>query len=446
MSRQVALLEGDVPRHYAAVALDVPLDRTFTYAVPAELADVVVRGARVAVPWRNRARTGIVLDAHTTLDEELPPEKVRPLIDVLDATPMVPEVQLALCEWIARYYHAPIGECVRMATPSEASIRSSRLVTCTDLDAPDSLDETAVALLDVFAAAGRPLPPDEIVGAVRGARHVDLNALEAQGLVASEYVVGESRVRTKTVDIVRFVARDDRHLGAVQKRVVDYVETAGEATDAELRDAVDATRATLRTLARRGIVDIRTEEVLRDPFEGPVRRREADPTLTDEQATAIAEIDEAMAASTGSTVLVHGVTGSGKTELYLRVIRAALAEGRRGLVLLPEIALTPQFVGVFREALGDIIAVLHSGLSPGQRYDQWRRIRRGDVQVVIGARSALFAPLDDIGVVVVDEEHDSSFKQEEGVRYQARDAAIVLAHRLGAVCLLGSATPSASCV
>ena len=188
--------------------------------------------------------------------------------------------------------------------------------------------------------------------------------------------------------------------------------------------------------------DPASREAERDPFFETPAARDVPPELTDAQRHAVAAIEAALAGEAPVTMAVHGVTGSGKTEVYLRAIVAARARGKGSIVLVPEIALTPQLVSRFRARFGDDVAVLHSGLTSRERFDMWRRLRSGELDVAIGARSALFAPVRDLGLVVVDEEHDPSFKQEEGVRYHARDMAILRAHRVGGVCVLGSATPS----
>ena len=245
----------------------------------------------------------------------------------------------------------------------------------------------------------------------------------------------------KTERVVSLVTRGAGHLGEVQQRVIAWLLKTREATASDLRHHVGATAAVLRSLEKRGLIEVREVEVVRDPFaRQPLAPRASDPVLSDAQARAVATIEATSA--TGGVVLLHGVTGSGKTEVYVRAIRAVLQRGKTALVLLPEIALTPQLVSVFRATVDAEIAVLHSGLTPGERFDQWRRIRDGAVSLVIGARSALFAPLRDLGAIIVDEEHDPSFKQSEGVAYHARDLAVLLGHKQHATVILGSATPS----
>ncbi|TVR03825.1 MAG: primosomal protein N' [Deltaproteobacteria bacterium] len=436
---------------WASVAVDVPLRAPLTWGIPATLLPHVRRGVRVLVPFRERATTGLVLHVADALPEDLRGKRIRNVADVLDSQPLLPEPTLALVEWIARYYHAPIGEAVRLALPSGADVRATRLVSRTPgTPPPDDLPEPARALLDTLDtldAIDPDVPAERLLQQVPTARFLHLALLEEHGLATSRYTTGDERTRARTTLDVRAVpdasTGDSPPLGARQRQVLDFLLQHGDTTHDELRDLYGTPRAVLRSLEQRGLIRTQEIEVLRDPFaSAPIPHRDGDPVLTDGQQSALDTIREAAHLDPPPPVLLHGITGSGKTEVYLRAIRDTLARNRRALVLLPEIALTPQFVGVFRAAFGDTLAVLHSGLNPGERRDQWQRIRRGHAHIVIGARSALFAPIDHLGLVLVDEEHDSSFKQEDGVRYNARDAAIVLARSHAAVTILGSATPS----
>lgn len=423
--------------HYAEVAFDVPLPQTYSYRIPEHLLARVHRGVRVAGPWRTKAKQGVVLRVTNTPPEGFDPSKIRALVDVIDTQRAVLEPQLALAEWIGNYYLAPIGEAVRLATPPDGHSETARTVEWVAGEDPSGLTGPAAALAEVLASFARPMDPSDLVPAVRGATHADLASLEEAGLVATQYA-SDTGLNVRTIDRIHYRGRDDKKFGVAQEKVVRHLEDHGDTTDAELRKEFRTSRAVLRGLVARGVIEITSEEVSRDPFEEPLEVRAEDPPLTAEQAVAV----NALVASGPNTWLLHGVTGSGKTEVYVRLTREVVSRGKRVLVLLPEIALTPQFVGVFRSCVDRPIAVLHSGLTPGQKFDQWRAIRRGEVDVVIGARSALFAPLEEIGLIIVDEEHDPSFKQHEGVLYHARDAAVVLAHREKALCVLGSATPS----
>lgn len=242
----------------------------------------------------------------------------------------------------------------------------------------------------------------------------------------------------------RVVPQSQRPSGAKQRDIYDYILARSESSLSELRQAFAAPHAPLARLVELGCLELRQAERLRDPFLAQAIPADRPVVPTQEQGSALAALTQALEQGGFAPFLLHGVTGSGKTEVYLRAIGETLDRGRQALVLVPEIALTPQLVGRFRARFGDrgALAVLHSGLSDGERYDAWRSIARGEADIVIGARSAVFAPLERLGILVVDEEHEASYKQGEGFRYHARDLALLRGQMAGATVLLGSATPS----
>jgi primosomal protein N' (replication factor Y) len=242
---------------------------------------------------------------------------------------------------------------------------------------------------------------------------------------------------------VRVATLADPPINQKQQRVIDTLASAGEDIPfSDLLEAADVSSSVVRTLEKRGIVEVFAREIRRDPL-AHIEADEADPVrLTGEQQTALDQIVGRLAARQYSTFLLHGVTSSGKTEIYIRAMREAVRQGLTALMLVPEISLTPVFSRRLRAQFGKGVAILHSSLSEGERTDEWRRIKHGDARVVIGTRSAVFAPLESLGIVIVDEEHDGSYKQDETPRYHGRDTAIVRALRAGAVVVLGSATPS----
>lgn len=374
---------------YVEVAVAVPLRRLFTYAVPDELRGQLEVGARVAVPFGKQKSAGFVVGPVTT-----PPEGValKPLIAVLDPTPPFTAELLVFLQEAARYYLHPVGEVLRMAAPA--------------------------------------LPKEA------------LRALRKRGALGQAERLRGPQLGTRMMDYVRPLKEPEAalRLGKLQKVAMALVLERGEISLQELGRHVRAPRQVVRALVEKGLVTSESREVAENPFfEAPVARVTG-PEPNPDQAAAITAIGATL--PTGGAFLLHGVTGSGKTEVYLRVIAAALEQGRGALVLVPEIALTPQLVHRFRERFGDAIAVIHSELTERARDDAYRGLRCGRLRVAIGARSALFAPVPDLGVLVVDEEHDGSFKQEEGFRYHARDMALLRSHRAHAVCVLGSATPS----
>ncbi|MFW5924973.1 MAG: replication restart helicase PriA [Myxococcota bacterium] len=373
------------------VAVPVPLRRTFTYGVPPSLEATVVPGVRVAVPFGRRKLAGVVLDAVAE-----PPEGVTRLKNVaavLDAEPIFPPELLRFVEEAAEYYMHPVGEVMRAAAPALPK-------------------EALKKLKGHFLGEGETLP----------GRHV------------AERRVLVGRRTEKPTEGVR--------LGKVQRTALEVLEARAQVTVDELRPHVRSPRSILRALADKGLVELEERQAPVDPFFGVPVERDEPPALRPAQQRAVDTIVATVCAGEDAGYLLHGVTGSGKTEVYLRVIAEVLERGRGALLLVPEIALTPQLVARFRARFGDLIAVLHSGLGERERHQAWRRLRQGAIRVAIGARSALFAPVPDLGLIVVDEEHDPSFKQEEGFRYHGRDMALLRAKRAGVACVLGSATPS----
>jgi primosomal protein N' (replication factor Y) (superfamily II helicase) len=372
----------------ARVAVPVPLGLAFTYLVPAELARGVRPGARVLCDFGRRRVLGIVLEAGER-EPEVPLGKLKPIRAIVDENPVLEEELLGFLRELARYYLAPIGEVMRLALPA---VERSAAEALAQQGLLDKLEVSTVGrLVQVAHAVDTGQPPDAGVSA-------DLHA---------------------------------------------YLRESGPSPIADLEKRWRGARAALRRLARAGLVRIEREAVERDPMHAAVQR-DTPPILNAAQRRAVDAIIGRLERRERSGFLLHGVTASGKTEVYLRAVARCLELGLGAIVLVPEIALTPQLVARFRARLGDAIAVLHSGLGDRERHVMWKRLRSGELRVAVGARSALFAPVDAIGLVCVDEEHDDSFKQEEGVRYHARDMALLRAHRAGAICVLGSATPSLS--
>lgn len=429
---------------YASIALDVPLRSAFTWSVPTRLDAHVARGVAVRVPWRGRIREGIVLAVNDEPPQGFDPRKIRAIADLATAEPLVTDPQLELAERVARYYHAPIGEAVKLVAPGLASDSQPARAVLVNPETsawPAALNSVLTYLVESDGS-------EEVDVLVRrlDVRVSDLRTAEAAGLLTITDASHQRSWRPRVIDRVLATGIEpDRRPSSRQADVLAFLAEHHESDSDELRELFEIDRAGLRALEKRGLVRLSPEERHRDPFGGTVRLRDGDPVLTHEQDAALAAIQQRLGDG-GGTVLLRGVTGSGKTEVYLRAARQVLHEGGRVLVLLPEIALTPQFVGVFRAVLGDRIAVQHSGLTSAERRSQWLRIRRGELPVVIGARSAVFAPLGPPALIIVDEEHDPSFKQDTGVRYSGRDVALMLAQLCGATTVLGSATPSVESV
>ena len=437
---------------FVEVALDVPVFTSWTYRVPEDLVDAVKPGVRLLVPFRGRPRTGIALRRTGPPQDEELLQKIVSVVDALDVDPIVSPQLLELMEWTAKYYFAPIGEVLRMAIPSGLRVAGERMLDLTEAGRVALMtgvvhDPLHKQFLGLLAERGEPLKIDAIKRELPKLTFRAIATCERVKWVASAWLAGSEGVKKKIETFVK-LRRDpyvDERLGTRQASLIAtlQIEAIGvEWSWTELRELVDVPVSVLRRLEDKSLVSLEEREVFRDPFMGDPTREPETFELTPDQAAALGEIRARMSLGTFYTFLLHGVTGSGKTEVYVRVIRDTIAAGKRALILLPEISLTPQFVGIFRSHFGEEVAVLHSALTKGERYDQWRRIRDGMVKIVIGARSALFAPLSDVGVIIVDEEHDNSFKQERGCRYHARDMAQVWGRKYDAIVILGTATPS----
>jgi primosomal protein N' (replication factor Y) len=363
-----------------AVAVPVPLLDALTYAVPDGMPWPAI-GARVRVPVGPRVLTGCVISRSE--DEPPPGVSVKPLREIVDEAPFLPAPVVELCAWVADYYLAGIGDAIGVALPPGARDRSSGYKT-----------------RRVFA-------------------------LTAHGLAAIDAA--------------------DAGLTEKQQAALRAIAGSTGLSSRELRGR-GVSAAVLARLTARQLVASRDEPDERDPFARAAAMdtvvHDATRALTEEQTAAFAALHELAATGEFKVALLHGVTGSGKTEIYMRLAQAVCRAGRRVLLLVPEIALTPSVAAVVRGAFGDRVAIQHSSLSDGERHDQWQRIRKGEVDIIVGTRSAVFAPVERLGLIIVDEEHDPSYKQEEAPRYHGRDVAIVRAQREGALVVLGSATPS----
>ncbi len=365
---------------FVDVALPLPLFQTFNYALEGGLENPVVVGSRVVVPLRSGKEIGVCVGV-----SDVSPLKRKPkaVLESPDAEPAVGSSLLELCKWMADYYIVPLGVVLRSVLPA------------------------------ALTGAEDPRPSRKT-----------------------------RRVVKLGTDIPSLLERDKAFARSKQQRTVfELIESLGGKTSVEnLSAQLDFSPSVLKSLEKRGLIVIEEEEVERDPFSarGGISATRLEPTPAQQHA-----IDTMANAQKGDVFLLHGITGSGKTLVYIELLRRIVDErGQTAIVLVPEIALTPQTVDRFRAAFGNNIAVLHSALSEGERYDAWLALKRGEKRIVVGARSAVFAPLENLGAIIVDEEHESSYKQGETPRYHAREVAIVRAKNEGAITVLGSATPS----
>ena len=432
---------------YAEIAIPLPVDKTFHYAVPIQLRSLCDVGQRVLVPLGARKVTGYVLETTEQVPAGLADKDIKEIIDCLDAEPLFDKEGLAFFRWIAAYYLAPLAQVIKSALPPGINWESTFHCSLTPAG-KEALGQEAqlpAALLKILRSID-PVKGSPLKGLLKDHPYrSSFLSLERKGLIALEARMRPGRTKAKTEQVAEIITTSSPAASSLTPReqeLVSFLTGQGAMPLAEIRKRFKRASATLAGLRARGVVGIRKEEVVREPALVTITRAEGPFSLTAEQRRAVGEISAALKEGVFRPFLLHGVTGSGKTEVYLRVVEEALALGKRALILVPEISLTPQLIGRFQGRLAVAMALLHSGLGPGERYDQWRKAHQGEARVVIGARSAVFAPCPDLGIIIVDEEHDTSYKQEEGVRYHARDLAVVRAQRAKAIAVLGSATPS----
>jgi primosomal protein N' (replication factor Y) (superfamily II helicase) len=434
---------------FCDVAVPVPLDTVFTYRIPAGMDPAI--GGRVLVPFRQMRQSGIVIDLH----DRPPSVKAKDVLSVLDPAPVLDHLLLKLGRWIADYYLAPIGEVLRTMLPLSAEFKRTVVYRITD----EGHMALHLAGLSGSSARSRRTPEDQAVeyrvldylanqdqvkqqtlrSATRASKAI-LNGMVRKKWLAREDL-SSARDATRTVKVAVFKAAEGK-LNDNQRTLVETLAASGGRLAVEKLQFLDVPRTTLGTLVKRGIV-----EIVEEPDDFTVSGFKARPSLfefqfTDPQQDALKQIRQHVETHKFSGMLLHGVTGSGKTAVYLAAMRSVLDAGRSSILLVPEIGLTPAVAADLHQVFGDEVAILHSALTDAERAEQWHRIREGEARVVVGTRSAVFAPVSNLALIIVDEEQDSSYKQEEMPRYHARDVAVMRAKMAEAVVVLGSATPS----
>ena len=450
--------EGSAPAsagpNVVSVVVPLPLDKSFAYSLPE--GQSVLPGTRVLVPFGRRSLTGVVVDE--PVEDGLDLSKLKPVIDVLDDAPTFSPELLEMTRWMADYYVCSWGEALKAAAPSGIDVESQRFVEPTGTVPGDSLRRVTAELLQEIMRRGR-TRVSTLRSEFGGFSGSALATLERLELVRLETQTSTARVRIKherclelTGDAVELEPEVLRNAvpGKKQRAVIDVMLGLQEdGTKSPLQSQVlrasGASSSTVKTLVDRGLLRARDVESNRaeDASPGTSHERKPDPSYHPSQKAAVDAIADALHNGGHKTFLLHGVTGSGKTEVYIAALRETIRRGRTGIILVPEIALTPQTVARFTAHFGDRVAVLHSRMSLGERFDAWRLLKSGHYSIAIGPRSAILAPLDNLGLIVVDEEHEQSYKQyDPAPRYHARDVAVYRAQMNGAVCILGSATPS----
>ncbi len=466
---------------FCDVALAVPLDMVFTYAIPPGMEPVV--GGRVLVPFRQQRMSGIVVELH----DRPPLVKTKKVIEALDLSPVLDEHLLKLGKWIADYYLAPVGEVFRTMLPLSAEFKRSIAYRITDQGrlalhlagmsgsptrSKRTPDEQLVEFRVLDSLAERESVREE---SLRGATRVAKALLS--GMVRKKWIAREdvsaARDATRLVKVAVLIgaeaappetgqapslqtegasSRDGRgarlstdvarRLNENQRALIETLAASGGRLPVEALRGLDVPRTTLGTLVRRGLIELIDEPQDFTASKLKPRQSPFEFEFSAAQKEALAKIGEGVGSRKFAGLLLHGITGSGKTAVYLACMREVLEQGRSSILLVPEIGLTPAVAADLHQVFGEEVAILHSGLSDAERAEQWHRIRRGEARVVAGTRSAVFAPVGDLALIIVDEEQDSSYKQEETPRYHARDVAVMRAKMAGAVVVLGSATPS----
>lgn len=425
----------------ARVIVDVPAsstNQTFDYVIPEKFQEMLTVGMRVIVPFGPRKIMGFVVERVS----ESSFNKLKGIIDVLDFTPVLTEELLELGKWVANETLSLSITALQAMLPQVLkSTYEKELVRMTEEQLPEVFEH-------LFAGRGF-IPFKEFEAS--SISYYQLQKLIEAGDISIEYIV-KSRITKKHVSMVK--PTKDMHLleealldlnknAKKQKLLLQFfIEHENPIEQQELLKKVGTTTSTVKALVDRGLLETFQQEVMRDPYENREFERTTPLVLTKQQRETITPINEAVEADKHDVFLIHGVTGSGKTEIYLQAIQEVLNKGQEAIVLVPEISLTPQMVNRFKGRFGSEVAVMHSALSAGEKYDEWRKVQRKEVKVVVGARSAVFAPFENLGIIIIDEEHETTYKQEDQPRYHARDVAIHRGQTNNCPVILGSATPA----
>lgn len=426
----------------AQVIVDVsayPIDRPFDYLIPKDWEELIDTGCRVKVPFGPRNVLGFVVGLANETD--VPIEKIKPVAEILDLEPILTDEMLALAKWLKRQTICYEIDALQVMLPGALRAKYEKFVILTTepQNLPQVLqpffEKTIKVNVKLFekAALLKPLKQE-----VREGHLMIENEVKQKGKVKQV-----RKVQIATLPVLEEVEKTISTRAQKQKQLVEWMkENSGKIySPDDICDVLQITTAVLNSVIDKGAAKFIQQEVYRDPY-----TKDIVPTdflqLTAEQQHALTKITNAIDEKRTETFLLHGITGSGKTEIYLQAIQKTIADGKEAIVLVPEISLTPQMTERFKSRFGDLVAVMHSGLSVGEKYDEWRKVQQGKVKVVVGARSAVFAPFKNLGLLILDEEHESTYKQEDSPRYHARDVAIWRGNYYNCPVILGSATPA----
>jgi primosomal protein N' (replication factor Y) len=428
------------------VAVGLPVSKTFHYHIPEKMRGSLQVGMRVLVPFKGRKVTGFTIDL---LDH--PPkgveEKLREVEDLLDDAPLIDPQMLRFCRWISDYYLYPLGEVIKTGLPPGLQLKSEMILSLTQ----DGMEYLIQGGLDpiqekVFKEIERygKVSLKKILKIFPGeVSRSQLFSWKKKGLLNIDIEIEGKEVKPKIEKMIQYKGGEPvKPISKKRAEILKWVEEKGEVSYSELGKRFKSPSKAVQSLQALGLISISKKEIFRDFSVRSDLKPYPKPELTSDQEAVLGEILKGIHLRRFSPFLIHGVTGSGKTEIYLRAIEEILTQGREAIVLVPEISLTPQLLSRFKDRFGENLALLHSGLGRGERYDQWRKIWKGKVKIAMGARSAIFAPFKNVGIIIVDEEHDPSYKQEEKLKYHARDLAVVRAKQDETTLILGSATPS----
>ena len=427
---------------FVNVALNIPSDKLFTYEVPADLESTVEIGKRVFVSFGNRKRTGFIVGMITSCDLK----NLKPIAEILDAEPLFSANDLVFYQWIANYFMYPLGKVLAEIIPSGSEKKDFFWITPLASETDSHLTPAQEKLLAFLQQYPQGIALNSITK-ISGMKNVSSAArkLHSERLLKIEKKQNKqlSVHSEKTVTLEESNIAGDK-LTDKQKKLIEFIQIRGPISLNDLTEESGISGAVIKRLQDKGLINFTASEKIRTAsFDSSIRRSKNAITLNDRQNIAMEEILRHLEKNIFSPILLHGVTGSGKTEIYLKAIEKVLNSGASAIYLVPEIALTPQLISrVAGRFDAWQIAVLHSGIAESVRYDQWRQIKRGRINLVIGTRSALFAPLPNLKLIIVDEEHDASYKQDERLCYNARDLAILKAKMTSSVVITGSATPS----
>jgi primosomal protein N' (replication factor Y) len=460
---------------FAQVALPLPSHKLFTYKIPSHLEGRLDLGFRVLVPLKKRVLSGFVVGMVKTT----PIKNTKEIIDLLDPHPLFSKEMLELTRWVSEYYFCSWGESLKAALPAEIQVKSELWVEKTNDESLMTDDECSIPHSSSITRhqSSLSLRQKEILKLLSDQKrklfwlkrkfggkglYADLYDLEKKGWVRMFSQLGKPRVGIKYEKIIRLKNFDPASSGtpseielfklaisALKRKAPKQAEClelllakGGKTSLEKLNLGVNKNTQALNALKKRGLIELDVTEKIRESDWGLDLPETTDILLNEEQKEILDKIKTALESDTPSTFLLHGITGSGKTQVYIEAIRETLKIGKRALVLVPEISLTPQIISRFKANFGDLVGCLHSRLSAGERFDSWRKAKEGKFPIMVGARSAVFSPLENLGLVVVDEEHDSSYKQDDPApRYNAKDVAVMRGKLNKAVVILGSATP-----